>query len=155
MNELKIRPAKPSDLAFILKGNEVIDSLSGIKPKRGLTPEYIKQDVFSENPKAWIEIVEARNEMTSQIEPAAFIIYSFFYMASEGSGIWVSKFYIDPFCRKMSLGPKIREYLFERYPDCPSIFGCVGIENKIARVFFSSMGATRYDDLPLYGVKRK
>jgi len=154
MNNLKIRPAKPSDLDFILHGNDVIDNLSGIKPKRGLTSEYIKQDIFCENPKAWIEIIEAFSDITGNVEPAAFIIYSFFYLASEGSAIWVSKFFIDPFCRKMNIGPRLRDYLFERYPECPSIFGCVGIENKTARVFFASMGANRYDDLPLYGVKR-
>lgn len=149
-----VRPAELTDIPFILRGNDIIDQLSGLKSKRGLTADYLKKDIFSDKPIAYADIVMAYNSEVGEVEQAAFIIYSFFYLASEGPAIWVSKFFIDPFCRKMNLGPLIRNYLFDRYPDCPSIFGCVGIQNKIARVFFSSMGADRYDDFPLYGIKR-
>lgn len=151
---VQIRPATQADIPFILHGNDVIDQLSDLKPKRGLTADHIKRDVFGEKPIASIDIVMAYNEDTGQVEQAAFVIYSFFYLASEGNAIWMSKFYIDPFSRKKNIGPLIAKYLFDRYPDCPSIFGAVGFKNKVARVFFSSLGADRYDDFPLYGVKR-
>ncbi|MDB5477804.1 MAG: hypothetical protein JWM96_299 [Alphaproteobacteria bacterium] len=150
---ITIRPATPKDIPFILTGNNVIDQSSALQSQRGLGANNIHEDIFSERPKAYIDIATLINDAGEE-EQAAFLIYSFFYLASEGSAIWVSKFYIDPFCRKMNIGLQMRDYLFRRYPDCPSIFGCVGVKNRIARVFFAAIGAQRYDDFPLYGVKR-
>ncbi len=150
-----IRPATESDIPFILRGNDIIDQLSDLKPKRGLSADHLRRDMFGEKPIAYGLVAMAHNPDTDRLEQAAFVIYSFFYLASEGNSIWVSKFFIDPFCRKQNLGPTIKKYLFDTYPDAPSIFGSVGVYNKVARMFFSSLGADRYDDFPLYGAKRK
>lgn len=151
---IHVRPATERDIPFILTGNEVIDQLSVHKPKRGLTAEYLREDIFSDQPAAYIEVVDADKGFGS-LEPAAFILYSFFYLASEGKVIWASKVYIDPFCRKMGIGPALRHHLFNKYPRVSGIYGSVSITNKIARSFFTSLGGESLNsEFVYYVVKR-
>jgi hypothetical protein len=147
---ITVRSATESDIPFILQGNHVIDRVGPDKPQRGLTAEYLKQDFFSPSPKAFIDIVEVDGQ------PAAFMLYSFFYLASIGQVIWVSKLYIDPFSRKMGLGPAMRDHLFKKYPHIPAIYGSTVTLNKVARVFFTSLGAENLNgEFVYYVVKKK
>lgn len=140
MTNVVIRPAGEKDIPFILKAVTATDSLAVIKQKRGLTAEYIHRDIFSAQPKAYIIVA------TVDGEPVANLLYSFFYLGSVGQVMWISKVYIDPFCRKMNIGPALRDYLSEKFPEVPAFYGSVVTNNKIARMFFSSLGGKKLNN---------
>lgn len=140
MSNIIVRPATEKDIPFILQAVTATDSLAVIKQKRGLTAEYIHKDIFSDKPKAYIIVGEVDGE------PISNLLYSFFYLGSVGQVMWVSKVYIDPFCRKMNVGPAMRDYLVAQYPEIPAFYGSVVTNNKIARMFFSSMGGNKLND---------
>lgn len=135
-----IRPANEKDIPFILKAVLATDSIAVIKQKRGLTAEYIYKDIFCDQPKAYIIVAEIDGE------PVANLLYSFFYLGSVGQVMWVSKVYIDPFCRKMNIGPAMRDFLAEKYPEIPAFYGSVVTNNRVARIFFSSLGGKKLND---------
>lgn len=142
--KVEFRLAVEKDIPFILQAATATDSIATIKQKRGLTAEHIHRDIFSEQPKAYVLIG------TVDGEPVLNLIYSFFYLGSVGQVMWISKVYIDPFCRKMHLGPAVRDYLSEKFPDISAFYGSVVTNNKMARIFFSSLGGTRLNDDYIY-----
>lgn len=140
------RSASLTDIHFILSGNQIIDQKSyDHEPPNPLTVDRLKSDVFSDKPRCYIDVAEMDGQL------AGFIMYSFCYFASEGEGIWVTNFYIDPFCRKKRLGKLFVQYMKDKYPHSSGIYGAISRGNNIARHFFTGMGATRYDDYIIYG----
>jgi len=144
---LKVRSATLDDIPFILKGNTVIDEKSyHDAPPNPLNEARLKRDVFTpDNPRAYILIAEVDNQ------PAAFVMYSYCYFASEGEGIWLTNFYIDPHCRKGGIGKAIHDHMKILHPTTSGIYGAIASTNTIARHFFSGTGAVRYTDYIIYG----
>ena len=145
MSNVVIRPARLEDIPFILHGNIVVDEKSHYQAPDMLTTDRLKRDIFSNNPRAFIDIA------TVDGETAALVFYSFCYYASEGEGVWVTNLYVDPFARKTGLGQMLVDHLKKKYPNCSGIYGAVAGKNMLARHFFSKIGATRYDEFVIYG----
>jgi len=145
MASVVIRPARLGDISFILHGNVVVDEKSHYQAPDQLSADRLKRDVFSENPRAYIDIAEVDGEA------AALVFYSFCYYASEGEGVWITNLYVDPFARKAGLGLMLVEHLKKKYPKCSGIYGAVADKNKLARHFFSKIGAIRYEEFVIYG----
>jgi len=141
-----IRPATEADIPFILKGNQIIEEKSYEQVPNPLTAQRIKDEVLvADNPMAFIMVAEVDGEH------AGFIIYSFYYLASEGQAIWLTNLYIDPFCRRSTIGKNMLNAMRNRHPHICGIYGAIAQGNTIARHFFSRVGAERYDDYRIYG----
>ncbi len=115
-----IRPAVESDIPFILHGNIVVDEKSHYQAPDALSVERLKRDIFSDNPRAFIDVAEL-----NEGELGAFVFYSYCYYASEGEGIWVTNLYIDPLARKTGLGGALMEHLKSKFPTCSGIYGAI------------------------------
>lgn len=141
-----IRPAKIADIPFILHGNVVVDEKSHYQAPDALSAERLKRDIFSDNPRAYVDVVDGDDGT-----PVGFVFYCFCYYASEGEGIWITNLYVDPLARKNNLGVAMVEHLQKKYPHCSGIYGAVANKNTLARHFFTKIGGTRYDEFVIYG----
>lgn len=142
---IKVRPANPSDISFILDGSRMIEQRSYDIAPNPVTAERLHKEIFSDQPRAYITVAEVDGMR------AGYLIYSFCYFASEGEGIWLTSFYIDPFNRKSGIGKFLTDDLKKRHPHVSGIYGSIANTNSIARHFFSSLGAKRYEDYRIYG----
>lgn len=140
-----IRPAVIEDIPFILQGCQIIEQKSYDVAPKPMTAKRIRDEIFCDAPKGFVIVAEFEDQ------PAAFMVYSYCFFASEGEGIWVTNFYIDPFCRKNGVGKLMLDELKKRNPDTSGIYGAIARSNTIARHFFSGLGATRYEDYTIYG----
>ncbi|MDB5477803.1 MAG: family acetyltransferase [Alphaproteobacteria bacterium] len=145
---LTVRSATPADIPFIIKGNQVIDQKSGEIPPNPLNEARLNRDVFHPtHPRAFILIADVDDQ------PVGFIIYSFCYFSSKGEGLWLSNFYIDPFCRKSGVGKAMANHMKSLHPEASSVFGAVACVNNVARHFFRSLGGKAYTDYFIYGME--
>lgn len=140
-----IRPAIEADIPFILKGNQIIEEKSYDVVPSPLTADRMRKDIFCDSPRAYIMVAEVDGELSG------FIIYSFYYLASEGEAIWLTNLYIDPLCRKGTIGKNMLNAMRNRHPHICGIYGAIAQGNTMARHFFSRVGADRYDDYRIYG----
>lgn len=147
---LKVRIATKEDIPFIIQGNQIIDQKSYVDapPPNPLNEARLERDVFSpDNPRAHILIAEVNGHR------AGFVMYSYCYFASEGEGIWLTNFFIDPTNRKEGVGKAMIEYMKTLYPNVSGVYGAIASTNSMARHFFSGTGAMRYTDYIIYGTE--
>ena len=82
---MDIRPARNTleDIGFILSRHRLIQ-----RDHHGLADDILKRDIFGENPKARIFMIE-------DDKTVGFILLSFCYWAAVQQILWVSQVYID------------------------------------------------------------
>ncbi len=146
---ITIRPAKESDIQFILDGYFLINRETPMQTANVLTSEKIKRDVLSPNPKAYIDIAEINPG-----EPMGFIFYSTVYYASTGQVLWVTNLYVDPFAQGRgiaSVGKMLIWNTVKRIPDAQGVYGCTEHNNHNAINFFSRIGLKQFEHFLMIG----
>lgn len=140
-----VRPATENDIQFILSGSKIIEQKSYDVAPNPLTADRLRKEVFAEDALGHIIVAETDGQLSG------YMMYSFCLFGSEGEGIWVTHVYLDPFCQKGGAGRMMIEALKKMHPHVSGIYGSIARSNKVARHFFSSLGAERYDDYIIYG----
>lgn len=130
---IKVRPAKASDIGFIMRANMIVDEKSEYKSPTILTPDRIKKDILGDNPKAFVDIAEHEEFAIGMI------FYSYCYYASEGQGLWVTNIYSDPTYRHQGIARALLEHVKDKYPDVCGIYGTISKHNQTARHFAKFM----------------
>ena len=149
MSNIFFRPAKESDIHFILDGYFLINREAPMQTAQTLNAEQIQRDILSPNPQAYIDIAEVNTD-----EPIGFIFYSTVYFASTGRVLWVTNLYVDPFASGRgiaSVGKMLIGNALRRHPDAKGIYGCTERTNHNALDFFKRIGTKQFDHFLMIG----
>ncbi len=144
---MEIREANILDKDFIVKGNQEICNISGVKKPSKLA-ENFEKDLFCENPKFNCFVLEENNEQI------AFCLYSFVYWADTGLGIYISNIYVAPEHRRKGCVSIIFNYLKEKHPDALFFTALVGKQNYAMQSAFNKIKAV-YENMITYSIDTK
>lgn len=131
-----IRDATISDKDFIIKGNKLIDEVSGVT-RPSLLAENFEKDLFCEKPKFNCFVIEEDNQLV------AYCIYSYVYWSDDGLGIYISNIFVSPEYRRRGYLKAIINHIKNNNPEAKFLTAFVGKENKIMQQAIESLGATQ------------
>ena len=141
-----IRPAEAKDIDFIIEANAKISEASDPDNVAVGLRERVLSDILSDNPKAFVLIMEADG---AQIGMA---LYAFAYFANEGRIMWLSQIYVREENRKFGAAMRLMNALKKEAArtGCYAICGGVGDENIRAKKVYKFTGAKELDNYKLF-----
>jgi len=103
---LNIRKATPRDIPLILEFIRELAEYERMLEQAVATPEDLRRDGFSSDPKFYVEIAEWNRE------PAGFALWFYNYSTFQGKpGIYLEDLYVRPQFRKKGIGKALLVHL--------------------------------------------
>jgi GNAT superfamily N-acetyltransferase len=103
---LKIRKATPDDIPLILEFIRELAEYERAPEQAVATPEDLRRDGFSGEPRFYVEIAEWDGE------PAGFALWFFNYSTWQGKpGLYLEDLFVRPQVRKKGIGKALLTYL--------------------------------------------
>lgn len=143
-----IRPAVETDIPFILTGYQYINRNTPMQTTAQLTPQQIKDHIFSDKPYAYINVA------TYESEVIGFVFYSLVYFASTGINVWVTNLYVDPLGPRpgiSSVGKKLIDHILDRHAEVVGIYAVTERTNNAMQRLVLHYGGKVYEDFLFIG----
>lgn len=90
---IKFRNAKVTDIDYMIKSFIKITDIAGVEEDIDIPVQRLKQDLFSDDPKAWAIIIEEDKQIVGVA------LYSTLYDVEVGQILHIDQAYIEESCR--------------------------------------------------------